>query len=87
MTSTANPEGKHTLMSGGGKNGNIKLVRNVNVTDKTLVSTWGWQSISAVPSGSRNCFLSPGPYVYLLLLHGLFLKIAPGKMGLTENMD
>ena len=73
-------------MSGGGKNVNTKLVTNVNVTDNTQASTWGWQSISAVSSGSGIAFSPQGLVCTCYPLCSLFLKIAAVKMGLTENM-
>lgn len=50
------------------------------------VSTWGWQSISAVSLGSWSCLFSPGPCVCLLPSPWLFLKTAAGKMVLLGNM-
>lgn len=77
--------GKCTLWGSREKNDNVRLVTGVNAIDITRVSTWGWQSVSAVSSGSRSCLCPPGPCVYLLPSPWLFLKNAVGRMGLAED--
>lgn len=46
------------------------------------VSTWGWQSISAVSWGSRNGLFSAGLVCSSSPLQGVFFKTAGGKKGL-----